>query len=127
MTGPTLRRRGKILALLYKIAARRAQWKHGHSREAAFMVKGTNRRVIVVKSPDPQVFEEAIFVLREDYARERSAEQVVEEARRAAGEYLQKNGAGRKRPGERLWGAVIAAAGALAAGIAWLTLHFASV
>ena len=28
---------------------------------------GTNRRVVVVKSPDPKVFEQAIFILREDY------------------------------------------------------------
>ena len=30
------------------------------------MIKGINRQVIVVKSPDPRLFEEAIFLLRED-------------------------------------------------------------
>ena len=30
------------------------------------MVKGVSRQVIVVKSPDPQLFEQAIFILRAD-------------------------------------------------------------
>ena len=30
------------------------------------MVKGITRRVIVVKSPDPRYFEEAIFIVKED-------------------------------------------------------------
>lgn len=87
---------------LYNIGARWADWKHRHSREAAVMVKGTNRRVIVVRSPDPKVFEEAIFILREDYARHRSAEQVMEEARRAANDYLKKCRAAKKKSGQRI-------------------------
>ena len=30
------------------------------------MVKGISRQVIVVQSPDPKLFEQAIFILRED-------------------------------------------------------------
>ena len=30
------------------------------------MVKGVSRQVIVVKSPDPKLFEQAIFILRTD-------------------------------------------------------------
>ncbi|MFR6393801.1 MAG: hypothetical protein ACLUNQ_00590 [Oscillospiraceae bacterium] len=30
------------------------------------MVKGISRRVIVVESPDPRVFDQAIFILRND-------------------------------------------------------------
>ena len=30
------------------------------------MVKGINRQVIVVRSPDPSLFEQAIFLLRPD-------------------------------------------------------------
>lgn len=85
------------------------------------MVKGKNRHVIVVDSPDPQVFEEAIFVLKEEYVRSRSAEQVMREARRAADEYLRRNGAPRRRAG-RIWGAALTAA-VLAVGIAWLALR----
>ena len=37
------------------------------NREATEVIKGVAKRVIVVKSPDPKVFEEAIFIVREDY------------------------------------------------------------
>lgn len=30
------------------------------------MVKGVSRQVIVVKSPEPKLFEQAIFILRDD-------------------------------------------------------------
>ena len=30
------------------------------------MVKGVSRQVIVVPSPDPELFEQAIFILRDD-------------------------------------------------------------
>ena len=92
------------------------------------MVKGTNRRVIVVKSPDPRVFDEAIFVIKEDYMkRGGTMEQLLEEARRAAGDYLRRNTAGRRSLRDRLRGPWLAAAGAAAAGIAWLTVRFIGV
>ena len=31
-----------------------------------FMVKGVSRQVIVVRSPDPDLFEQAIFILKDD-------------------------------------------------------------
>ena len=34
------------------------------------MVKGMARRVVVVKSPDKRVFEEAIFILKDDALRD---------------------------------------------------------
>ena len=47
------------------------------------MVKGITRQVILVKSPDPKLFEEAIFLVKEEaLAREGvSADQVLKEAR----------------------------------------------
>ena len=53
------------------------------------MVKGTTRRVILVRSPDPRVFEEAIFIVRED-AQERGAtpDDILKEAQRVASEYV---------------------------------------
>ena len=88
------------------------------------MVKGTNRHVIVVRSPDPKVFEEAIFVLREEYLRERSADQVLEEAKNAAAEYLRKNSSvssvsAPTRRGKLLY-ALLGLCGLLSAGIGWL-------
>ncbi|MBQ3356652.1 MAG: hypothetical protein IJG45_06000 [Oscillospiraceae bacterium] len=49
------------------------------------MVKGTARQVVVVKSPDQKLFEQAIFLLRED-ALERGVgeRELLEEARRIA-------------------------------------------
>ena len=43
------------------------------------MVKGITRQVILVKSPDPKLFEEAIFIVKEEaLAREGvSADQVI--------------------------------------------------
>lgn len=108
--------------LLYKPARRRVNFRQVNSREAAPVVKGTNRRVIVVKSPDPRIFEEAIFIIKEEYMRRGgSMEQMLEEARRAAGEYVGKNTArpGLLRPlGKK--GTLLAAGGALAAGVVWM-------
>ena len=46
------------------------------------MVKGTTRRVIVVNAPDAELFEQAIFIVRSDAAKERgvSAQRLVDEA-----------------------------------------------
>ena len=53
------------------------------------MVKGISRRVIVVDSPDPQLFEQAIFIVRNDaFSRDGvTPQQVVNEACRAAKGY----------------------------------------
>lgn len=50
------------------------------------MVKGTSRRVIVVDSPDTELFEQAIFVVRNDIMSERgvTAQMLVDEACRVA-------------------------------------------
>ena len=84
------------------------------------MVKGITRQVIMVKSPDPKLFEEAIFIVKEEaLAREGvSADQVIREARQAADGYLRRsrawNARDRQLPGPA-WGA----AGAVLASLAW--------
>lgn len=67
------------------------------------MVKGITRQVILVKSPDPKLFEEAIFIVKEEaLAREGvSADQVIRQARQAADGYL-KSGRAWNRKLERL-------------------------
>ena len=57
------------------------------------MVKGVSRRVIVVKSPDPRLFEEAIFIVKEEafWRKGVSAEQVLQEARSVAKGYVKRN------------------------------------
>lgn len=63
------------------------------------MVKGITRQVILVKSPDPRLFEEAIFIVKEEaLAREGvTAERVLKEARRAADGYLKQGRAWNRR------------------------------
>lgn len=83
------------------------------------MVKGINRHVILVKAPDPRLFEQAIFILKEEAFTEGvSADDVMAEAQRAADAYLRGNtGTGRflRAVPPPAW----AAAGALAATAAW--------
>lgn len=84
-----------------------------------YMVKGINRQVIVVKSPDPKLFDQAIFLLREDAfsASGTTPEQVIRQARQAADSYLRKNtvvGRAAARVSPPIWGvlgAVLASAG----------------
>ena len=55
------------------------------------MVKGTSRRVIVVESPDPNLFEQAIFIVKNDaFTREGvTQQQVLGEACRIARGYAE--------------------------------------
>lgn len=46
------------------------------------MVKGISRQVIVVHSPDPKVFEQAIFIVRED-AKDITDEMLLKQAKQA--------------------------------------------
>ncbi len=86
------------------------------------MVKGVSKRVIVVKAPDPKIFEQAIFIVREDYAGAAgvSEREVLREARKAAENYL--GGSGHRRLAG-LRAPIYAAAGAAATGLAWLAVQ----
>ncbi len=57
------------------------------------MVKGTSKRVIVVRSPDPRFFEQAVFFLREEALNREgvSADQVLAEAGNVASCYLRSH------------------------------------
>ncbi len=93
------------------------------------MVKGTQKRIIVVKSPDKKIFEEAIFVVREDYLRKvgQDPERILHQATQAANAYLKTCGAAKERLLARLPAGIYAALGAVAAGIAWLAMRFVGV
>lgn len=80
------------------------------------MVKGISRRVIVVDSPDPQIFEQAIFILRTDGGV--SSQQLVDQAVRIAKNYARCQGLPRRRV--RVPGWLWAAIGAAAIGLTWL-------
>ncbi|MCD7844406.1 MAG: translation initiation factor 2 [Oscillospiraceae bacterium] len=92
------------------------------------MVKGTNRRVVVVRSPDPRIFEEAIFVIRDDaFHKESSPDKVLAEARQAANAYLKKTLGRRGRKRDRVSGRPLAAVSTAAVSAAWVTAHFIGV
>ena len=78
------------------------------------MLKGISRQVIVVRSPDPELFEQAIFVLR-DGGREVSDEVLLKEANRLIGKRHQEDS-------KRKFGAYFfwAASGALTTSLLWL-------
>ena len=88
------------------------------------MVKGITRQVILVKSPDPKLFEEAIFIVREDAMNREgvNAEQVLRQARQAADGYLKGNRVSGKLL-QRWKGPIWGVAGAAAASLCW-GVHF---
>ena len=81
------------------------------------MVKGISRQVILVKSPDAKLFEQAIFILKED-AQPVSDEALLKEADRVIRGPL----GGRKR--RMLRGPVWACGGAAATALLWLITSF---
>jgi hypothetical protein len=84
------------------------------------VVKGITRQVILVKSPDPKLFEEAIFIVKEEAMNREgvNADQVIRQARQAADRYLKGT---RTKPSwlERLAGPLWCAAGAALASLVW--------
>lgn len=81
------------------------------------MVKGISRQVIVVQGAEPKMFEQAIFILKDNALREGVTEDaLLKEAREAIRDC--------DRPAKKrrlsLYGAVWAAAGALLTGLVWL-------
>ena len=75
------------------------------------MVKGISKQVIVVHSPDKKLFEQAIFILRDDMG-----EGVTEDALLKEAERVIRVPQVRKQWKSALW----AAAGAAATGLVWL-------
>lgn len=85
------------------------------------MVKGISRRVVVVDSPDPNIFEQAIFIIRNDSVDGVSSQQLVEQAVRIAKSYARTHTAPRKRL--QFTPAVAAIAGAAAIAMIWLLVE----
>ena len=79
------------------------------------MVKGISRQVIVVQSPDPQLFEQAIFILRDEAVKNGvTDEALLKEAKQLinAGKF--------ERKGKKRIPAIWAGVGAALTGTAWL-------
>ena len=82
------------------------------------MVKGISRQVIVVHSPDKKLFEQAIFILKED-AKGITDEELMKEAKRV----IRSPQSGRKRY-LRYYGPAWACGGAMLTGVVWLISSF---
>ena len=81
------------------------------------MVKGTSRQVIVVHSPEPKLFEQAIFILKDGAIGEGvTDEALMKEAKQA----IRGCDVPVKKRQLSLYGAVWAAGGAAATGLVWL-------
>ena len=83
------------------------------------MVKGMTRQVVVVKSPDQKLFDQAIFLVRPDVQPEGVSDaELLRQAREAAG----ANAAEERLSGRRRWRSTVfgALAGGALVGLAWI-------
>ena len=80
------------------------------------MVKGIARRVVVVKSPDPKVFDEAIFIVREETGRGPgvTTQQLLREAQSVA-ESFARSQSGSRFPTLPWWAFSLMGAGGMGA------------
>lgn len=79
------------------------------------MVKGISRQVIVVQSPDPALFEQAIFILKDGQPKV-TDEVLLKEAKHL----ISRTGVKKKN---YLYGPAWACGGALVTGVFWLCTH----
>ena len=87
------------------------------------MVKGLSRRVILIKSPDPKIFEEAIFIVREDSVENGvTQEALLREARTVANNYIREHMRSPRLP--KLPAPVYAAIGSVFTAIVLLSVYF---
>ncbi len=83
------------------------------------MVKGISRQVIVVRNPDKELFEQAIFILTDAAAQKGVTDQML---LKQANQVIRS--AGRKQRKNPLWCLLWATAGAAMTGLAWLISAF---
>ena len=78
------------------------------------MVKGTSRQVILVQAPETELFEQAIFILK-DNAKNVTEEVLLQEAKRIINH---------PKRGNRIYGPLWACAGAVLTGVIWFFTIF---
>ena len=110
----------------YKTLPKRLNWEQIEEKppkEKHSVVKGTSKRIVVVKSPDPKVFEEAIFIVKEDFLGRGGRTDALKEAQQVANAYIRGAVAaphGKRKFSPILWTIV----GALISGIVLLLIYF---
>ena len=100
---------------------KRLNWEQIEARqqkEGRRVVKGTSKRIVVVKSPDPKIFEEAIFIVKEDFLGRGGRISALKEAQKVADAYIRSSvaapGSFLRRIPPPVWAVVGAALSALA-------------
>ena len=85
------------------------------------MVKGITRRVIVIKSPDRKLFEEAIFIVKEDALKDAGVtpDDIIKEAQDVADNYVRQNLKSGRRA-KKLPAPLFLLMGAALTGFIWL-------
>ena len=79
---------------MHKRIPKRLNWEQIEARpqkEGKRVVKGTSKRIVVVKSPDPKVFEEAIFIVKEDFLGRGGRMSALKEAQKVADAYIRSS------------------------------------
>ena len=80
------------------------------------MVKGISRQVIVVHSPDPKLFDQAIFILKDEAVEQGITDEAL---LKEAQQVIHSTGSGRKRK-LYLYGPAWACMGSAATALVWL-------
>ena len=88
------------------------------------VVKGISRRVIVIKSPDLHIFDEAIFIVKEEALRAGgvTSEEIIKQAQQVADNYLRFNI--KKNWFSKLPAPVFVAFGAACTALVWLLSQY---
>lgn len=116
--GKTKRRR------LYNCVKFRLNWNQFTTeQEAGNVVKGLSRKVIIVKSPDPKIFEQAIFIVRDDFlsAQGIGEKELLKQAQAAANGYVEGTYGWHRFPRLSPW--LYASAGGALVGLCYLALR----
>ncbi len=109
---------------LYNSVRFRLNWKHYTKRqEAGDVLKGLSRKVIIVKSPDPEIFEQAIFIVRDDFLSGQGIgeKELLRQAQAAANGYVENTRGWHRFHRFPAWGYAGLGAGILGCG--WMMMH----
>lgn len=111
-----------------KVLPKRLNWEQIEKiprQEGWKVVKGTSKRVVVVKSPDPKFFEQAIFILKEDLKGGHGANSsdVLSEAQKVADDYVKNYVSTSRNPFSKIPPAAYAGIGAVATAAAWVIIE----
>lgn len=109
---------------LYNSIKFRLNWNQfKKEQEAGNVVKGLSRKVIIVKSPDPKIFEQAIFIVRDDFLSTQGIgeKELLRQARDAANGYVECTYGWHRFRKFSPW--ICGGLGAGLIGAVWLLLH----